>query len=160
MTLHFQSQEWYYAPNGTRTKYKFCDKCSYKSANRETLIKHIESEHPDSTQNVPQLRFKSKRQRPLPNGVSVKTEPRDETFQCTDCDYGSNRKRDFELHEICHQKKSTHQCPICNYSVDSPGPLGRHLRQDHRNNEIDVTYDGQTSIDQVFSFDSFWEAYS
>lgn len=121
------------------------------------LIQHIESEHPDSAQNVPQLRFKSKRHRTLPNGVSVKKEPGDETFQCADCDYGSNRKRDFELHELCHQKKSTHQCPICNYSVDGPGPLGRHLRQDHRNNEIDVIFDGQTSVDQVFWFYSFQE---
>ena len=38
--------EYYYAPNGTRAKYLYCDKCSYKTtASHKTLSNHIHAKH-------------------------------------------------------------------------------------------------------------------
>ncbi len=101
-----------------------CGECNYKTPDRIWLVKHVEKEHPLSTTALAALTSKATKAKP---GV----------LRCTECEYKTKEKRDFERHELYHRDKSAFQCPWCTFSVDVGNKLARHVS--HYHTKLDKT---------------------
>ena len=47
-----EREEWYYAPSGKRSRYVYCDECSFRATYQPALAKHIKAKHPPLKANT------------------------------------------------------------------------------------------------------------
>jgi len=108
-------EEWHYFPSGIRLRYKYCEECDYKTPYRSSIQIHMNKQH-------------------LGNSFQVSSSKDAKTgclLRCDLCEYETHSKRDFGKHEERHEKKSSHQCYLCSYSVNTENCLAYHLKRHH-----------------------------
>ena len=105
-----QKEEWYYPRSGGPRKRIHCDS-GYKEVGSKLVM------HPSSTDALPQTMAMRKQASLI--------------YQCAECDYATNQKRDFYRHLMYHDEKSALQCPWCSFSVGTTSRLTNHMKNFH-----------------------------
>ena len=57
-------------------------------------------------------------------------------FSCSICNFRTYSKERLDIHELLHQKSSTHKCSVCSYSTNNVMILNRHMSCGHPNTVI------------------------
>lgn len=106
-----------------RRRYQHCGDCDYKNVNRAMLVAHVKRKHRSSKTALPP---------PLKKGTRPSIR-----LRCSHhCDYQTTNKVELKMHESRHQNKSTYQCLICTYSVNTAENLRFHMKRDHPESKV------------------------
>lgn len=147
-------------PSGSRIQYLICSECDYKAADRHSLNWHIQKKHPVAT------KASSSARKPVQSNNDSVTSSKSTDWaleQCDHCDFRTRWKANLRKHLEHHLYMYTIQCERCNYSVDHPSALARHVKYHHDNQEDcweqDFSTDNEVII-FVCSFIKIWTKYS
>lgn len=128
--------------HGSNRKYK-CEQCDYSVDNLKLIYHHMQSVHPS------ERNFLDKPDGKLPFTVEYDYLPEEnnnslmwgeegfsnrngalstsQLVSCTKCPFKTNSMETIQRHQEMHEYNGLHSCEYCDFSVDSPGELVKHL---------------------------------
>ncbi|XP_064817334.1 zinc finger protein ZFAT-like [Oncorhynchus masou masou] len=111
-----------------------CSLCDYASRSKSNLKAHMSRHTTEKTHLCDMCGKKFKSKVTLKSHKLMHTED-GKQFQCTECDYSAAQKPLLVRHMEQHASFKPYRCGHCHYSCNIAGPLKRHYRKKHPNQE-------------------------